>query len=277
MKRYPLFLFLVLTFGFSWPIMIADALGSRGLLPFRMPIVLLILMGYGPSFAALLVTGFVGGPSAIRSLLRQLAVWRVGFLWMGTAVVGSAVLFALAYQISNLLGYPPPAAPAFPVSPVIAVPILFVVSLLINGEEMGWRGFLLPRLQARFNALTASLIVGTIWAAFHLPLFWTLGSTQAGQPMWAFLLSILASSVIVTWLYNNTHSLLLVVLFHASVNTWSQIVPGIDTAHAGIGPTYWLTTGLLCGVAALLILVFGAGSLTRKKEMRLQKISAESA
>jgi membrane protease YdiL (CAAX protease family) len=158
---------------------------------------------------------------------------------------------------------------------VIAVPVLFLVSLLINGEEMGWRGFALPRLQVRFSALTASLILGVIWTGFHLPLFWTVGSTQAGQPILGFLLSIVASSVIVTWLYNNTGSLLLVLLFHASVNTWSQIIPGIDTAHIGVGPIYWLTTGLLCATAVLITLLFGPENLTRKIGIRHSVVSTE--
>ncbi|MAT99809.1 MAG: CPBP family intramembrane metalloprotease [Anaerolineaceae bacterium] len=264
MKRYPLLLFFILAFVFSWPIMIIDALGSQGALDFRVPVPLLVLMGYGPTLAALLVTGWTKGKSGIRALLRKLLVWRVGMLWAVVGILGMAGLFFLAYQLSNWLGYPVPAAPEIPMSPIVAVPVLFIVSLLINGEEIGWRGFALPRLQARFNALTASLILGVIWAGFHLPLFWTIGSTQAGQPIFGFLISIVASSIIVTWLYNNTDSLLLVILFHASVNTWSQIIPGIDTAHAGIGSIYWLTTGLLCATAVLITLFFGPETLTRK-------------
>ncbi len=275
MKRYPLLLFFVLAFAFSWPIMMIDALGSQGVFDFRVPLPLLVVMGYGPTLAALLVTGFTNGKSGIRGLLRPLLVWRVGVLWAIAGILGMVGLFFLAYQLSNWLGYPVPAAPEIPMSPIIAVPLLFIVSLLINGEELGWRGFALPRLQARFNALTASLILGVIWAGFHLPLFWTIGSTQAGQPMWGFLLSFVASSVIVTWLYNNTGSLLLVLLFHASVNTWSQIIPGIDTAHVGVGPIYWLTVGLLCVTAVLIALLFGPENLTRKAGIHRQTILAE--
>lgn len=275
MKRYPLLLFFVPTFAFSWPIMIVDALGSQGAFDFRVPLPLLVVMGYGPTLAAILVTGFMNGKSGIRALLRPLLVWRVGIPWATVGIFGMAGLFALAYQLSIWLGYPVPTAPEIPMSPIIAVPVLFIVSLLINGEEIGWRGFALPRLQARFNALTSSLILGVIWAGFHLPLFWTIGSTQAGQPMWGFLLSILASSVIVTWLYNNTGSLLLVLLFHASVNTWSQMIPGIDTAHTGVGPIYWLTTGLLCVTAVLITLFFGPENLIRKTGIRQQMILAE--
>lgn len=275
MKRYPLFMFFLLAFAFSWPIMIIDALGSQGVFDFRVPLLLLIVMGYGPTIAALLVTGFNDGKTGIRALLRQLLVWRVGILWAAIAIFGMAGLFFLAYKLAISLGYPSPPSPEIPMPLIIAVPVLFIVSILINGEEMGWRGFALPRLQARYNALVASLILGIIWAGFHLPLFWTAGSSQAEQPVLGFLLSILASSIIVTWLYNNTGSLLMVVLFHASVNTWSQIIPGIDPAYGGAGPIYWLTTGLLCATAVIITILYGPENLMRKNRTQGQTILPE--
>ena len=275
MKRYPLLLFFLLAFALSWPIMILDMLGSQGVFDFRVPIPFLVLMGYGPTIAALIVTELLEGKSGIRALLGQLLRWRVGIQWFLIAIFGMAGLFFLAYQLSIWLGYPPPAMPEMPMSPLLAVPVLFLVSLLINGEEVGWRGFAFPRLQARYSPLTASLILDVVWAAFHLPLFWTLGSTQAEQPMVGFLLGILASSIIVTWLYNNTGgSLLIVVLFHASINTWSQVIPGIDTAHTGVGPIYWLVTGLTVVTAVLIILVYGAKTLTGKPDKWLPVIKA---
>lgn len=278
MKRHPLFLFFFLAFALSWPIMIIDVLGSQGVFNFRVPVPVLLLMGYGPTIAALIVTGLLEGKSGIRLLLWRLLRWRVGIQWFLIAIFGMAGLFFLAYQLSIWLGYPPPAMPEMPMAPFLAVPVLFLVSLLINGEEVGWRGFALPRLQARYSALTSSLILGMVWAAFHLPLFWTLGSTQAEQPMGGFLLGILASSIMVTWLYNNTGgSLLLVVLFHASINTWSQVIPGIDTAHTAVGPIYWLVTGLTTGTAVLITLVYGAKTLTGKprRQQTIQSVPTD--
>ena len=272
MKRYPLLVFFVLAFAFSWPLLIIDGLGSQGVFNFRVPIPLLVLMGYGPTIAALLVTGLVDGKSGVRALLRQLLVWRVGVKWALIAVLGMAGVFFLAYQLSIWLGFPPPPAPEIPMPLIIAVPVLFIVSLLTNGEEIGWRGFALPRLQERFSALTASVILGIVWAGFHLPLFWTIGSTQAEQPFLGFLLGIIASSIIVTWLYNNS-SLLMVVLFHASVNTWSRVIPGIDTAHVEVGPIYWLTTAVMCFTAVLIILYFGPQTFRRKPGRQQRVVS----
>lgn len=240
---------------------------------FRVPIPALVLMGYGPTIAALIVTGLFEGKSGIRALLGQLLRWRVGIQWFLIAISGMAGLFFLAYQLSIWSGYRPPAMPEMPMSPLLAVPVLFLVSLLINGEEMGWRGFALPRLQARYSAFTASLLLGVVWAAFHLPLFWTLGSTQSEQPMAGFLLGILASSIIITWLYDNTDgSLLIVILFHASINTWSQVIPGIDTALTGVGPIYWLVTGLTVITAVLITRIYGASTLAGKTGKRLPEM-----
>lgn len=275
MKRYPLLLFFLIAFALSWPIMIIDMLGSQGVSDYRVPIPFLVIMGYGPTIAALIMTGLLEGKSGIRALLGQLLRWRVGVQWYLIAIFGMLGLFFLAYQLSIWIGYPAPTAPEMPMSPLLAVPVLFLVTLLINGEEVGWRGFALPRLQARYSALTASLILGLVWATFHLPLFWTLGSTQAEQPMAGFLLGILATSIIITWLYNNTGgSLLIVVLFHASINTWSQVIPGIDTAHTTVAPIYWLVTGLTVIAALLITLVYGAQTLTGKPDKRLSAMQA---
>ncbi len=85
---------------------------------------------------------------------------------------------------------------------------MFLVNGLVNGEEIGWRGFALPRLQSRFPALTASLVLGGLWALFHLPLFFSRGGGAGGDmsstPIAAFLLIVLAGSVLVTCVYNHT-------------------------------------------------------------------------
>ncbi|MFB0537313.1 MAG: type II CAAX prenyl endopeptidase Rce1 family protein, partial [Anaerolineae bacterium] len=93
----------------------------------------------------------------------------------------------------------------------------FLVDVLTNGEEIGWRGYVLPRLQARFSALVSSLILGVVWGLWHLPRFWVAGDTES------FALATLhniAMAVLFTWVYNNTNgSLLMVTLFHAAINT----------------------------------------------------------
>jgi membrane protease YdiL (CAAX protease family) len=106
--------------------------------------------------------------------------------------------------------------------------VLFLFTLLFGGplgEEIGWRGYTLPRLLVNRNALLASLIVGVLWGLWHLPLFWIQGSLQADIPIVWFLVSILAESILYTWVHIHTRgSLLLAILFHAAINTWAKLI-----------------------------------------------------
>ncbi len=103
--------------------------------------------------------------------------------------------------------------------------LLSTIVLGQAGEELGWRGYALPRLAARFGYAWSSLIIGTIWALWHLPLFYIAGADKTGQsfPIWG--LSVIALSVAITWLYDHTGgSLLLTMLMHAATNNLGSIV-----------------------------------------------------
>ena len=268
-EQHTLLVFFVLVFALTWPFLIMDALGSHNLLPFRLPVPLLILTGYQPALAAIIVTGVLSGKSGIQDLFRKLLVWRVGGRWYATAIFGYAVLcmvtVALAAMpdgVSNLSILSPEIANFGPSEMIINVTILFIITGLVNGEEIAWRGFALPRLQAKWNALQSGVILGVIWALFHLPLFLTLtGSSQTGQNPWAFLLGTIGLSIIFTWLYNNTRgSLLLAYMLHAAVNTWTRVFP-IDHGGPQIS---WILTGITCLVAIILVLAYGPTRLSRK-------------
>jgi uncharacterized protein len=107
---------------------------------------------------------------------------------------------------------------------------IFIQQLLFSsplGEEIGWRGFALPRLQARLGPLVASLIIGVIWAIWHLPLVWTAGHPLAEMPLYFHLAHMVVAAILFTWLYNGSGgSLLLVILFHTSMNVTGLFLPG---------------------------------------------------
>lgn len=270
-QRYPLLAFFVLAFGFTWPFLIADVLGSYGLIPFRLqssgPLVLVsIVTGYGPAFAALIVTAVTSGKAGIRTLLHRLITWRVDVLWYVVAIFGPAALFIIPSTLYTFLGGTPQTHhPPIPwVELPLTVILLLLVHGLVNGEEIGWRGYALPRLQGKYRALTATLILGVIWTLFHLPIFFTHGSSvagnQSGQSMLGFLASTVAEAILVTWIFNNTRgSVLLACLFHAAMNTWPTVLPA-----ALSGPLYWLQVVLVCLVAVIVVLVFGPARLSRK-------------
>jgi membrane protease YdiL (CAAX protease family) len=142
--------------------------------------------------------------------------------------------------------------PRFGVEPWYILAIATVFSTPVQaGEEIGWRGYALPLLSARLGLARASLLLGVIWAIWHLPLFFVPGIDNYGQSFMIFALQVTAISVPIAWLYARTGgSLLLVMLMHGASNQTRNIVPsGVPgAAHALRVSTYlpaWLTVALL--------------------------------
>ncbi len=270
--RHALLVFFALAFAFTWTFMLLDALGSYGILPWRLTlegpgILVVALMGYGPTIAALLVTGVTRGSTGTRKLLGRLLIWRVGIRWYAAAILLPAILFLLAAQMYVMLGGTLRANPPFSVELVLMLVVSLLAHAVLNGEELGWRGFALPRLQARYQALAASLILGIPWFLFHLPLFLTagggVGGNQANEPLFAFLFQALAASVLATWLFNNTRgSVLLVILFHASANTFPELFHSV--APDALMP--WLQAIVFSATAIGVAILFGAKNLSRAYE-----------
>ena len=261
LRRYPLTAFFVLAYALSWPYMIVDALGSHGVLAFRLPMLLWIPMGYGPTFAALIVTGALAGRSGIRTLLGRLLIWRVGWPWYAITIFGSVFLSGITVLLYALLSGTPPVAPAVSTQVLITAPLLFLIGGLVNGEEIGWRGFALPRLLAKHSALTASLILGSLWALFHLPLFFTRGDSFASTPPLSFLVRMIGAAILFTWVFNNTGgSLLLAYLMHAASNFWPRVLP----MAAMSGPFAWLPDAITILAVVLVVLIYGPAHLSRK-------------
>ena len=147
-QRYPLVSFFVLAIGLTWIFMIADALGSHGILPFRLPLLLMLVMGYMPTLAAVIVAGQTKGKEGVRNLLRKLLIVRVGAGWYIFAIFGLAVIYVAAILLYNQLS----RLPALPVlstktpafnSPLELVPQIVALYLIVGSRE--WRGGRLAR------------------------------------------------------------------------------------------------------------------------------------
>jgi membrane protease YdiL (CAAX protease family) len=134
-----------------------------------------------------------------------------------------------------------------------------LLSRLIQWEEVGWRGYGLPRLDARFGLAGASIVVGIIWATWHLPLFFIPGTGTTGQSFPIYLLGVTAISVAIAWLYQHTNgSLFLTMLMHSAINNTKDIVPSIGpkpTNPFAINASLigWLTAGLMWVWAAYVL------------------------
>ena len=266
-ERYKIPILFILVFGLTWPFMIVDVLGSHGILPFRVPMIFWLVYGYMPTLAAVIVTGLTQGKEGIRALFRKVLIARVGVKWYLFAIFGLAVTAIITVILGNQLGatidnplIKAEIVAAGPVAILLNATLMFLVRGILNGEEFAWRGVALPRLQAKYNALTSSLILSIPWILFHLPLFFTKGSTQENMSILCYAIQLAATSILFTWMYNNTKgSVLLAYILHASMNTWTELF-AIDAGNAFQG---WILTGVIVALAVVVLIFSGAQNLSR--------------
>lgn len=255
--------FFALALAFTWSILLTEAAVVRGWLPFHLPQPLLMLSGFGPAFAALIVVGRQNGRTGIRQLLGRLKWWRVGWHWYTIVMLGPALLLVTAVMLASFNGPAPNfgqtqvaiLAHTQGISPWLLLPIhatLLFITLL--GEEIGWRGLALPELLRRFNPTAASLILGILWGVWHLPMIWVpaLGAGVASVPLGWFLVDIVAMSLLYTWIFQHTQgSLLIATLLHTANNTAAAFIPLLPPAATDLRPFLinialkWVLIGLI--------------------------------
>src|SRR5690606_27605256 len=188
-----------------------------------------LLGAYAPSIVALLLTLYLDGTAGVKNLLKRLVMWRVGFLWTLLALVIGPVIYALAVFIyagnGGVLG-------AVNVGLLPWIPVVFLFSVLLGplAEELGWRGFVLPCLDAKNKFISSSIIIGLIWGAWHIPLFWAvIGTSVSGFPVsiesvGLFFLAAIGTSFFYVWMFNKTMgSVFIAVLIHLSWNASGNI------------------------------------------------------
>jgi CAAX amino terminal protease family. len=272
LKRHSLVAGILLMFLFTWPFDMAMA----GLLPFKVPYVISITFGWGISIASLIMTGLTVGRLSIITLLKRFLIWRVGWKWFFIALFLYPAVFSLAVLLYWVwMGTPIDFSGVFAQKifgasanlPMFILPF-FIFDFLTNGEEMGWRGYVLPRLQAKYSALVSSLILGVIWGFWHFPRFLAPGNTASFALM---MIKVLADAVIYTWVYNNTQgSLLLTTILHAAGNTAGVFLPIANTQSSGNLATYLLAIVLLIICAIALTLFSGSKQLSHVEAMQAQ-------
>ena len=215
--------FFLLTFVLSW-----SCFGTLAVVAPNTPVgvagnALLLLGTFAPSIVAVWLTYRAEGSAGVGTLLGRLLRWQVGARWYLFAVASfPAIKLAVALTYRALVGAWPRFGSESPA--IILIAIIFSTPVQA-GEEVGWRGYALPRMAARLGFGPASIILGAIWGLWHLPLFFVPGEDY-GQPFFVFALGTTALSVAIAWLYANTKgSLLLTMLMHSAVNQTVGIVP----------------------------------------------------
>lgn len=246
--------FFALVYGVTWTWWITVALllpappaeapeGFRGLL---------FLPGtVAPALVALALTARTEGQNAVRNLITRIFEYRVAARWyLFAAGYTAAIEFAVAIVHRLVTG----AWPMFGGQAIYVMALAIAVSMWIQaGEEVGWRGYALPRLAGRIGLGPASLLLGAIWASWHLPLFFIPGASTTGQSFPVYLIQVTALSVAMAWLYWRVNgSLLLPMLMHAAVNNTKDIVP---SAVSGASNVFSLSSSLVAWLTAVVMWV----------------------
>ncbi len=263
MKRYPLISFYILALVLSGVVLLPLlAVGLNDLY---------FLATFGPGIAGLIVARVADGRGGFLELLRRILIWRIEAVWW-LALLLLPIVIALSGALASR-----PLGSAFDfgaLPPLYTIIPSIILLTLLNGftEEYGWRGFALPRLQARYNALTSSLILGFFWGLWHIPIFFVEGtfqqalSQQSGLAVGVagFTFMTVMASVAFTWLFNHTRGSVLVAgLFHGMFNAWiGYFTPDLsDALSMALGVTICTTA-----IAVIITLVFGPAHLSRTVE-----------
>ena len=258
LKRHSLPIGILLMYAITWTV----HLSAAGVLPLRLPAPLYLLGGWGFGVAAVLMTWITQGTAAVGALLKRFLIWRIGWMWYASLLIipGTYLLGVAAHAL--VTGVAPDLRPAG--SWAGALPLMFAVFLgnvLGNGEEIGWRGYALPRLQARYSALYSALVIGLVWALWHIAVY-----IRVFNPVWFawYVVGVIAKSVLVAWAYNGTRgSLLLATFYHAMWNVSGVFLPiTVKVSQADIG-TFAYVVMCEVAVAALVTIVGGHKHLSR--------------
>lgn len=269
LSKHHIAAFVIAAYSFTFIFRIPLAASAAKIIPITIPRYFQFLGDFGPMLAAILLIMIFDGSAGLRSLFQRVVHWKVSWIWYLVAVVGPFVLFAFSAMISMYIFKAP--APTLSLlghweelpnlTPLITW--VFLILTIGLGEEVGWRGYMLPKLQMSMSALTASVLTGIIWIFWHIPSFifdpqfsafslvWRLG--------WGFL--IICASIIYAYFYNSTGgSLLIPILFHGT----NDYVMGSLAARDPVLNLVWAI--LFIGATVTVLIVAGPQRLSTAKE-----------
>lgn len=231
-----------------------------------LPIVMtgMLATACAPTLAALLVAAFYPAGGGVRSISRQVRAWRIGLVWYAIALIGPIILLFAAEAFSAVRRGAPPSH--WMILPSFSGPggLYFVIFGSLFAEEPGWRGFAQPRLQTRYGALAASVVVGLLWSTWHLWYVILPGglSNVTGTDAVATYVRLISTAIVYAWMYNSTNgSLLVAMLAHLGHNLAASIIP-----TPGEGGRQHLIIALTYLVVAIIVVL-----MTQQRTLRRLK------
>jgi membrane protease YdiL (CAAX protease family) len=260
MKKHTLIWFIILAYGLSWIVEIPLALQSNGIIHKVIPYSFHYLSGFGPLVASLIVTGLRDGSEGLKDLWQRMTKWKVEPVWWLVAVsplwiylLVSTALWFIQGQKSDLISlgqvdHLPPLG--------LSAILLWILTFGI-GEETGWRGFALPRLQNGRKALSATILLWMFWAFWHLPLFFYSYDFSIIPGM---LIGLLGGAITFTWLYNSTGgSGLITAIWHGLFNYTTACISCKTGLIAAV------ISALVMVWAVLIVVIFKPNNLSRSE------------
>lgn len=211
----------------------------------------------GPTIAAFLMTAITEGRSGVTALWGRFWNRNLSIKWLLVTLLFLEVLKLAAILVARMVdGQPYPIVDA--PNPLWTIIPLFLQMFVATGmgEEFGWRGYVLPRFQAKWSALVSSIVLGLIWALWHIQAFFIPGLPLYQRNFLEYVPGIILASIVYTWIFNNTKgSVLAAALIHTAMNT--SVVP--------IQSSLWYYYGILLLAVILVVIIFGPKNLVRQK------------
>jgi membrane protease YdiL (CAAX protease family) len=222
LKKHEIVIYLIVTFLFTW------IFWSISFVFFNqtLNVFFRILGAFMPSVMSMIFNNYFYGRKGIKELLKKLTIWKVNpsfyvFVLFYTVASIYIPVFICTITGVNYKIHINNQLSGFYCSNTLIILAYFLATVFFGGpfgEELGWRGFVLPKLQKKFNSLISSIILGVIWTCWHLPLFFV-HAEGFNESFTRYLIETIWLTIIITWLYNNTHgSLLIIILFHGVDN-----------------------------------------------------------
>jgi membrane protease YdiL (CAAX protease family) len=265
--QHPLISYFFLAYAISWILFIPYVLAEWGILSGNY-MLFYLLHTFGPAFAAVIITAVIAGKAGVQELRQRIRQRGASWQWYLFLLVGIPALVLLGITLQ-----PGALAHFHDLTPLILVsyPLYYVLTFFGGGplgEEVGWRGFALPRMQLRYGPLLGTLFLGILWSCWHLPDFLTASKGGGQGTGWTafltnfpvFLLAVVSLAIVMTWIFNHTAgSIFTAILAHTSVNILEVVLIPRYLTLDEISLHRALLIGF--GVPAILILILTRGRL----------------
>jgi len=290
-RGHPLVAYFVIAFAGTWAFLLPFALSRNvnglGILPFKIPdiaflIAFVLATPAGPALASLSVTAITSGRAGLRLLLRRCVQWRVGIGWYLIAIFGFLPIWVVEFSVFYGVNLPLALLLKWPLLFTVFFPQAVLTILTASfAEELGWRGFALPRLQQRYGPVLGTVILGTLHGLWHLPAFFTglLGPFSLPNYV-SFLIVAIAATFFYTWIFNHTKgSVLIATLTHGFGDATNSLlvllipIPQLVISEWARPLVYGGWNGdniVIFGAFVVLLLVFTRGRLGYNPERNAQ-------